>query len=379
MVLPAGMSLQEMQRNIDGATNTAVFEATQNRKLTATREKHIESTGDALTAIALKEEAQKKTQSAAASATVSESNRLTTVASNESKQSTKTAEESRDKTSTVAANRTQFAATQNADTSSANRLNSAADSITLIVVIATVILLLTLLGWLIASRAIKVNHDHEIAKIEIDGRREREKSERENEQRSWEIEMKARADFFQATLAARTILQHPNGDVFQLLPGKDGTAQLIKTGANLPPGVIEEMIDVLEKGALVNQFPTGRFTVDPNPNKTLVLQLVEKSLSYGNRVAEDKSYAYLLAPAGKLGWGDAKRGRVLQLIGEATWLNQGQRPDNFGVRTVNGRGSWLVGITVREFWNLLREGFIEIPKTPIREGESDIRMFGNTL
>ena len=60
MVLPLGVSLQEAQRLIDGATNTAVFEATQNRKLTATREKHIESTGDALTAIALKEEAQKK-------------------------------------------------------------------------------------------------------------------------------------------------------------------------------------------------------------------------------------------------------------------------------------------------------------------------------
>ena len=118
---------------------------------------------------------------------------------------------------------------------------------------------------------------------------------------------------------------------------------------------------------------------DPNPNKTLVLQLVEKSLIYGNRVAEDRSYAYLLAPAGKLGWGDGRRARVLQLIGESKWLNQSQRPSDFGVRTVTGHGSWLVGITVREFWNLLREGFIEVPKTPIKEGESDIRMFDNNL
>ncbi|MEK7529812.1 MAG: hypothetical protein AAB570_02715, partial [Patescibacteria group bacterium] len=64
IALPAGMSLQEAQRFIDGATNTAVFVATQNRNLTATREKHIESTADAITAVAIREDANKKTQSA---------------------------------------------------------------------------------------------------------------------------------------------------------------------------------------------------------------------------------------------------------------------------------------------------------------------------
>jgi len=370
----AGMSLQEAQRLLDSANSTAVvvatqgFVATQNQNLTATRAKHIESTNDAITAVAIKEEANKKTQSAAAIATDSETNRLR----DESKKNTKTAEESRDRTATVAANQTQFAATQSANTRSANRFDQTADWIVLIVVLAMVVLVLTLLGWLVASRVIQVNHAHEIAKIEIEGRREREKSEREHEQKMREIEQQARADFVKALSEARKFQQLPNGDVFQLIDG-----QLVKTGVNLPPGVIEEMIDVLEKGVLVRQFPTGRFVSDPNPNKTLVMALVEKSLLYGNRVAEDPSNAYLLAPAGKLGWGDAKRARVLQLIGEAKWLNQSQRPDNFGVRTVTGRGSWLVGITVREFWNLLREGFIEIPKTPIKDGESDIRKFDN--